>query len=109
MSKQQREYYRINYPMAERPSLISREEEFEVIDVSEYGVKFKIQEISPFILGEEVTADIRFSDDEVYPCSGHINRYTNKEVVILLETPIPLNKIRSEHIHLINRRSPLYV
>lgn len=108
MSEQRREYFRLNYPIADRPSLHSRNETFEVLDVSEYGVRFKIPGDSPFLLEESVRADIRFTDDEIYECSGHIHRCTDKDAVILLGTPIPLQKIRSEHIMLINRRSPLY-
>ena len=108
MTKQRREYFRLNYPIAARPSLLTREETYEVIDVSEYGVRFKIPGNSPFLVGEDVRADIRFPDEEVYACNGQINRHTDSEAVILLGTPIPLQKIRSEHIVLINRRSPLY-
>ena len=108
MTQQRREYFRINYPITERPSLITRDRTFEVIDVSEYGVRFKIPADSPFLVGEEIRADIRFPDDEIYICNGQINRHTDRDAVILLGTPIPLQKIRSEQTSLIIRRSPYY-
>ena len=108
MPEQRREYFRLEYPETYRPTLQSRNEDYEVVDLSEFGVKFKVNDIEPFLLGDEVAANIRFHDDEYFECRGKVIRFGQAEVVINLSDPLPLQKIRSEHIYLINKYSSKY-
>ena len=108
MTTQRREYFRLAYPKDCRPTLSSQQHEFEVLDVSEYGLKFHTDGLDEFSLGQKMMAHIRFYDDEEYECMGKIIRLGDSEVAVNLTLPLPLQKIRSEHIFLINKFSSVY-
>jgi len=99
---QRREYFRVEYPATDRPVVVTRDARFSVIDISEYGVKFQSGISTDFPLGEELNVDIRFGDGEKIGLVGKIIRKGEEEIVVNLAVPIPLRKIRSEHIYLIS-------
>ena len=69
MAEQRREYYRVHYPMSDRPVLSAKTDHFEVLDVSEFGVCFKQDVRYIFKPGMLLIANICFSDGNVYECS----------------------------------------
>ena len=99
---QRREYFRVEYPATDRPEVVTRDARFSVIDISEYGIKFQSGPSSEFPLGEALSVDIRFGDGEKIGLVGKIIRKDREEIVVNLDVPIPLRKIRSEHIYLIS-------
>ena len=101
MPKQRREYYRLEYPLFFRPTLFFGDKKFDVLDVSECGVKFHAKDINSFMIGEKLDANLIFKDEDTHTCEGKIIRVDPNEVIVNLATPIPLHKIRSEHIFLI--------
>jgi hypothetical protein len=101
MAEQKREYFRVEFPRDYHPNLTMSADTYEIEDVSEFGLKFKVETTHPFTLDELVMATIVFPDGEEYELSGQIVRIDHSSVSMLLETPVPLNKIRAEHLHLI--------
>ena len=101
MLKQRREYFRLEYPIFCRPTLCCGNKSFDVLDISEYGVRFKTKDINSFMLGKKLGARLIFKDDDKHSCDGKIIRLNSEEVAVNLTTPIPLYKIRSEHLYLI--------
>lgn len=108
MKEQRREFFRLEYPSRYRPEIISQDNSFDVLNVSEYGVKFKTDKVNGFDVGKQLAAQIRFNDDETIECNGEIIRLTESDVTVNLSTPIPLQKIRSQHLFLIQKLSLLY-
>jgi len=101
MLKQRREYFRLEYPVFFRPRLLFNNKKFDVLDVSEFGMRFHTEDTNSFMLGKKLGANLIFKDDDMHSCDGKIIRLNTSEVVINLTTPIPLHKIRSEHLYLI--------
>ncbi len=101
MAAQKREYFRVEFPHSYRPNLTMSAETYEIEDVSEYGVKFKVETITHFTLDEMVIVSVVFPDGEEYELSGQVVRIDDDAVSLQLLTPIPLSKIRAEHLHLI--------
>ena len=62
MAEQRREYFRVQYPVLARPVLTAKSYQFEVIDVSEYGVRFRRNDVYAFEPGMQLVVWIRFSD-----------------------------------------------
>ena len=44
---QQRSFFRLEYPAGARPSFVSGKRSFDVIDISEKGLRFKISQAFP--------------------------------------------------------------
>jgi hypothetical protein len=101
MADQKREYFRVVFPRSYHPSLKLDIETYEIQDVSEYGVNFKVEGDNPFMTDELVVACIIFPDAEKHELSGHIVRIDGNSVSMELTTPLPLNKIRALHLHLL--------
>ena len=100
--EKQREYYRLAYPRAYRPSLIMDIENFEVEDVSEYGLKVRIDDDLAFMVDDDVQAIIAFPDGREFDLSGHVVRIGEGYAGVELETPLPLSLIRSEYLYIVN-------
>ena len=94
--EKQRQHYRLDYSQVDRPTLVVGMDEYDVEDVSEYGVKFKIEDELDFILGDHLMAIIVFPDGREFDLSGHIARLDQKCAGLRLETPLPDSLIRSQ-------------
>lgn len=97
-----RDYFRIEFPTTYRPIIRLEDGQHEVMDVSECGVRFKINENNHFRVNEDLTAIIQFPDGEIYDCSGQVVRINEHAVSMSLSSYLPLKKIRSEHLYLLN-------
>jgi len=100
--EQRRRFYRIKYPLIERPTITVDKKEYKVIDISEGGVKF-FSPVTSFKVSEYIKGLIKFHDGEVMPVEGHVLRLQNKRVIILLDRKIPLQRILKEQRYLIKK------
>ncbi len=101
MAEQKREYFRVEFPRSYHPSLELDMDSYEIQDVSEFGVKFKVVGDNPFMTDELVVANIIFPDEEKFELSGQIVRIDGDYVSMELASPLPLHKIRAVHLYLI--------
>ena len=101
MVEQKRESFRVEYPSSLCPKILLKNKTYNVFDVSEFGIKFHYSDVCDFKLGESVSAKIIFSDDEPYDLDTTVVRIDKYYVSVKLLTPLPLSKIRSEHLYLI--------
>jgi len=95
----QREYYRLEYPRTHRPSLVIDVDNYEIEDVSEFGVKVKINDDPAFMVDDSVIATIAFPDGREFDLSGQVVRIQDEYAGLQLETPLPLSVIRSESLY----------
>ena len=100
--EKQREYYRLAYPDSCRPSLVMDVDNFDIADVSEYGVKVRVDEDPAFMVDDNIFATIAFPDGREFDLSGHVVRIDQGYAGLQLDTPLPLSVIRSEHLYLMN-------
>ena len=98
-NEKQREHYRLTYPQAHRPKLVMDIEGYEVADVSEFGVRVKIDSDPAFMINDNVMATISFPDGREFDLSGHIVRLDGEYAGLELDTPLPLSLIRSEALY----------
>ena len=101
----QREYFRLTYPKIHRPSLVMDIDNYEISDVSQYGMKVKIDDDPAFMVDDSVIAIISFPDGREFDLSGQVIRIDHGYAALQLETPIPLSVIRSETLFLMNNYS----
>jgi len=105
MTEQRREFYRVEFPEQERPMLFLDEISYEVLDICEAGIRFEVDDISSFIANDRLNAQIRFRDGAVVDTSGDILYQRDNSLVVILDKPISLRRVRAEHLYLINKYS----
>lgn len=102
MVEQKREYFRVEFPHSYRPSLTMDVDNYEIEDVSEFGMKFKAGQGAPFTVDDLIIGTIIFPDGKDFELSGQVTRIYDGYVSLELAEPLPLSKIRAEHQHLLS-------
>jgi hypothetical protein len=105
---QKRRYYRILYPITERPNLIFGDDDvYEIIDICEGGVRFFAKKGGQvFLPFQTLKAKIKFHNDEVLEIEGKVLRVNDDMVVIELAKKIPYRQIVKEQLYF--RKKPDY-
>lgn len=99
--EQRRRQFRIEYPLSERPTLLIGEEEpYEVIDVSEEGVRFFDHPTRSFLPGQKICGQIHFRDEQTVEIEGSVFRMMEGVIVLLLSRKIPYKLIVAEELYL---------
>lgn len=97
----QREYYRILYPLQERPRLLLQEEAYEVIDCSERGLRYFVPKGPLPEIGATVHGQLRFRRGAALNIQGAVVRIQDDEVAIHFPTAqIPLSILFDEQRYL---------
>lgn len=96
--EQQRELFRVEFPQSYSPSIHLEDGCYTVQDISECCVRFKVENATGLKEKENVIGIIRFPDDEIFDCSGEVIRISTNDVIMSLDKPIPLHKLKYEHM-----------
>lgn len=105
MHEQRREFFRVEFPEHERPELFLDELSYQVLDICEAGIRFEVENITSLIRSGRIDAQIRFRDGTVADSSGNILYRRENSIVVILDKPISLRRVRAEHLYLINKYS----
>ena len=105
MQQQKREYYRVQYPYSYRPSLTLDVDDYQIEDISEFGIKVKLDDNCALRLDDAVQANIAFSNGNEYELGGQVVRIDQGYAGLILKTPLPLSLIRAEHLYIIKNFS----
>ncbi len=92
----ERAHYRIQYPTAARPHIVIEGRSFDVIDLSERGVRFREDEGRSFSSGDKVVGTVRFQRTEAVDVMGSVVRVGGREVAVKLEVGVPLRIVIEE-------------
>ncbi len=101
---QRRAEYRVRYPLAGRPRLRLESGEFEVIDVSEGGVKFHFREPLDITTQPPLRGTVVFSDGEAAEIEGTLLRQEGNQLAARLSKRIPYRRIVQEQIRLARKK-----
>lgn len=96
-----RQYYRITYPPKARPALTVFDHAFEVVDLSERGIRFKLGDAVAPSAGNEFQGQVRFKQGATAEVGGTILRVIDGEVAAALELGVPASMIRAEQRYLL--------
>lgn len=99
-----REHYRVAYPSNLRPRLYVLGHPFDVLDLSERGLRFRLADAVPPQAGNELRGELRFHQGESLPVVGTIVRVTEGEVAVSLDQGVPLRVIMAEQRRLLDRQ-----
>lgn len=84
-----RAYYRLVYPMALRPQLRTGNQAFEVMDLSEQGVRFRHPGPARPAVGTKVAGTLRLPTGEVLEIEGAVVRVEAPGVSVALSKGVP--------------------
>lgn len=100
--EERRRHYRIHYPIMRRPSVDVWGRRYEVIDVSEGGVRFSCPDPEGVTAGQPVQAVITFDDADRTDIEGRVVRVERRRVALELTVGIPYSRIVREQLHLLS-------
>ena len=106
--RNRREFFRVVYPVTDRPTLEIDGKEYQIVDLSEFGIKFFTHSVGAFYANLPVRIQITFHDGKTLNLLGTILRLEGEGeeeeiAVILLSKEIPTSRIMKEQRYLINK------
>jgi len=99
----ERAFYRVEYPIQERPNLVIDGAELSVLDVSEYGIRFLTDAGFPIKIGDVLDGVLQFRGRAEEAVEGEVVWIRAKTAALRLEVPVPFGTILSEQRYLRSR------
>lgn len=103
----EREHYRVAYPTQLRPKFLVQGFTFDVVDISERGLRFRLGDAATPDAGNEVQGTVRFRSGETITVRGAVLRVDGREVAVRLEEGVPLRVIMEQQRFLLDRHRHL--
>ncbi len=96
--KNKREHFRVRYPVSCRPTLKIESENYDLIDISENGVRFLYKNEKLLHPGLDIDAIITFQDKMSLKVEGRVIRLNKRFTVAImaLKESLPMNRIIQE-------------
>jgi len=89
-----RRFYRIEYPTDARPKLRIKKKSYEVIDISEEGVKFCYNEPAEEMhIGDKIKGEIVFRNNQSIRLEGRVMRLLKKNIIVKPKKSIPYEEV----------------
>ena len=82
MSDNRRQYYRLPYPATMMPLIRIAGKEYSVPEISEGGLRIRCTDRNDFGIGDEVSGEIAFAENDTLTISGVILRRDGKDLII---------------------------
>lgn len=101
----QRDHFRLEYPQADRPVIQIDKYRYEVLDLSEKGIKFECGKTYRPQQNAPLQGIIIFQDKSTCPVVGTVLRYLaeKNQCVVILTQGVPLPKMMEEHRNLLKK------
>ena len=97
----ERSFYRIHYPLPERPVLLAAGLSHPVLDCSEHGLRYLRTASTQVDIGDVVRGVLTFRRGTQVIVEGEVVRIQGDQIAVHLNiTPIPLGIILDEQRHL---------
>lgn len=104
----QRGHFRLEYPKPDRPAFKIGKDSYEVLDLSEKGVKFACDGKYKPKEGGPIAGRVVFKDGKHCDVAGTILRYLKDkdQCVVVLDKGIPYPKMMEEQLHILRKYKP---
>ena len=96
---ERRSYFRVTYDPSERPLLQIDDKEFDVMDISEEGIRFVNQ--YDIQLNKQISGKLKLLNNDLLEITGSIEWVEGNQVGVCLKQPIPTAVIMREHRYVI--------
>lgn len=101
-----REFFRLAYPLELMPTIVIGHHEYAVPEISEHGFRVRCHEFDQFRLGQSVDGKIYFTDGTTLNISSTVYRRDHREFVLQPAENIPFKRILVEQRRVITRFPP---
>jgi hypothetical protein len=81
----ERQYYRLDFPLKERPELLVGSDSMPVVEVSERGLRFEPAPSHASAIGDRLQGVVRFRRAGEVDITGTISRAQGSSLVLILE------------------------
>lgn len=102
-----RNHFRVEYPSEVRPLVHMRGRIMPVINLSEAGILFTVNDDFDPAVGKTLKAEVIFEDQEKFAIIGKVLRCSESHIAMHLSQGIPLQRIMSEQRSLLTRYGTL--
>jgi len=82
-----RDFYRVAYPVRERPVLVLQDNEWPISDLSETGIRYEAGRGDLPEIGEEIYGEVRFQRGDRTLIAGEVMRIDGRRIALRLEPP----------------------
>lgn len=100
-----RALFRVEFPFGQRPRARWNTVDYDVLDISEKGIRLNNEGLKSFAAGASVRLGVKF-EDAVVTVSGRVLRANERETVIALSEGFSLERVRREERRLIRGDEP---
>ena len=104
---ERRDYFRLDYPAAERPTIRYKGCDYRITEVSERGIKILMDRVCTVRVGQSIAGVIRFKDGGTVSVVGVVLRCGEKEMVVELTKGISLGRMTEEQRR-IRQKYPMF-
>ena len=98
---QRRNYFRVKFPVTQRPCLMVNSAQFEVLELSETGARVNAGGSTSLAAAEPVNATIQFRDGTSAQVVGCLYRRESNEVILRFRDNLPYPVIAAEQRRLL--------
>ncbi len=98
---ERRQHYRIEYPLQARPRLDIGTRAYQVLDVSERGLRLVWESGSTPSVGWKFHGVLTLANGDRIKVDGHVLRVEAEQISIQLSSGVPLSRIMSEQLYLL--------
>ncbi len=98
---QRRNYFRIQFPMTQRPRLVVGSAEFEIVELAETGARVIAHDAALFDGADPFDATIQFRDDVSAAVTACVHRRENNEVVLRFSASLPYSIVAAQQRRLL--------
>lgn len=100
-----RALFRVEFPFGQRPLMTWEKNSYEVLDISERGLRISVEGRKLFTVGASVRVSVRFEDGKE-TVAGTVLRGNEREAVLQLTECFTLERVRREERRLIRSFLP---
>lgn len=100
-----RALFRVEFPYGQRPLFTWKGNSYEVLDLSERGMRIGVNGLAVFVPGTRVRGAVRFEDGKE-TVEGAVLRGNEREAVFQLAEGFSLERVRREERRLIRAAAP---
>jgi c-di-GMP-binding flagellar brake protein YcgR len=97
---QRRQYYRLKYPKKARPVMSVENQQFQICESSERGLRILMNNIANLYSGLRLSGTVRLHSDQEISIEGSILRFDNDEVIVKLDKGLSFRDMVSEQRHI---------
>ena len=104
---QRRGFYRLEYPVTERPTVRYKGRDYKVSEASEGGIKILLDRHCEIHARQLFAGVVRFKDGGIAPVVGVVLRSDEREMIVKFTKGISFNRMMAEQMR-IRKKYPMF-